>query len=229
MLARARADVHQVVGGAHGVLVVLHHDEGVAHVPQLLQGAQELGVVPLVQADAGLVQDIEHPHEGGADLGGQADALGLAAGESGRGPGQGEVLQTDALQKAQPGPDLLENPAGDEILGLGELLLHPVQEAQALCHREVGKLRNAQAPYRHRQDLLPEAAAAAGGTGDLRHALLDLGAHGLTLGLHIPALQVKRHALKGLVEGALSPLLIVVEGQLFPLGTVEDGVQGLRG
>ena len=74
---RPGADVHNVVGGADGVLVVLHHDEGVADVPQVAQGGDELVVVPLVQPDAGLVQDVEDPHQGGADLGGQADALAL--------------------------------------------------------------------------------------------------------------------------------------------------------
>ena len=64
-------------------------------------------VVPLVQADGGLVQNVQHAHQRGADLGGQADALALPAGQGARGPGQGEVLQPHALQKAQPGLNLL--------------------------------------------------------------------------------------------------------------------------
>ena len=66
-----RADIHNVVRGPHGVLVVLHHNEGVAQVPQALKGVQKHVVVPLVQADGGLVQNVQHPHEGGANLGGQ--------------------------------------------------------------------------------------------------------------------------------------------------------------
>ena len=78
--ARSRANVDDIIGSPHGVLVVLHHNEGVAQVPQVLQSAQQQVVVPLVQADGGLVQDIQNPHEGGTDLGGQTDALALAAG-----------------------------------------------------------------------------------------------------------------------------------------------------
>ena len=85
--ARPGAHVDDIVGLAHGILVVLHHQQGVAQVPQFLQGGQQLVVVPLVQADGGLVQDIQHSHEGGADLGSQADALALAAGERPRLPG----------------------------------------------------------------------------------------------------------------------------------------------
>ena len=88
----AGAYVDDIVCLPHGIFVVLHYEEGVAQVPQLLQGLEKLVVVPLVQADGGLVQNIEHPHEGGADLGGQTDALALPAGEGARLPGQGEVL-----------------------------------------------------------------------------------------------------------------------------------------
>ncbi len=35
--ARPGAHVHNEVRGAHGVLVVFHHDEGVAQIPQMLQ------------------------------------------------------------------------------------------------------------------------------------------------------------------------------------------------
>src|SRR5699024_7184848 len=47
--ARTRAHVDDIVGRPHGVLVVLHHQQGVAQVPQVLYGLQEHVVVPLVQ------------------------------------------------------------------------------------------------------------------------------------------------------------------------------------
>ena len=62
MDARAGTYVYNVVGGAHGVLVVLHHQQSVAQIPQVLEGFQQLVVVPLVKADRGLVEDIEHSH-----------------------------------------------------------------------------------------------------------------------------------------------------------------------
>jgi hypothetical protein len=63
---------------------VLDDDERVAHVPQPDQGLDEAVVVALMQSDGGLVQDVQDAYEAGADLGGQADALGLAAGEGAR-------------------------------------------------------------------------------------------------------------------------------------------------
>ena len=86
--ARAGAHIHDIVRAAHGILVVLDHDDGITEVPQVLQGRNELVVVTLVQADAGLVQHIEHAGQCTADLGGEADALALAAGQSASRAGQ---------------------------------------------------------------------------------------------------------------------------------------------
>ena len=222
----AGADVHDIVGGAHGVLVVLHHQQGVAQVPQVLHGGQQHVVVPLVQADGGLVQDIEHPHEGGADLGGQADALALAAGEGGRRPAQGQVLQPHALEEAQPVLDLLEDALGDAHLLLAQLQV--LDEVQGLGHRLAAEVVDVDAPHRDRQGLLPQPLAAAVGAGALAHALLQLPAHGVALGLLVAALQVVDDALEGLHQGALAVGPVIGELELLPLGAVEDDVQHLR-
>ena len=84
VLAGAGADVDDVVGDPDGVLVVLDDEHGVAEVAQADQRVDEAVVVPLVQADGRLVEHVEHADQAGADLGGQADALGLAAGQGGR-------------------------------------------------------------------------------------------------------------------------------------------------
>jgi hypothetical protein len=49
------ADVHDGVGRAHGLLVVLDDDEGVADIAQMAEGLQQLGVVARMQADGGFV------------------------------------------------------------------------------------------------------------------------------------------------------------------------------
>ena len=53
--------VNDMVGGAHHVLVVLHHQDAVADIAQVLQGVNEAVVVALMQANTGFVQDIHHP------------------------------------------------------------------------------------------------------------------------------------------------------------------------
>src|SRR5699024_2099336 len=91
VFAGQRPDVDDPVRGADGVLVVFDHDEGVAEVPKPHERVDEAPVVTLVQAARRLVEDVEDSGEPGADLGGQTDALGLAAGQAPGHAVQGEV------------------------------------------------------------------------------------------------------------------------------------------
>ena len=52
-----------------------------------------------MEADGGLVKDVTRADESGADLGREADALGLAAGEGGGAAVEGEVLKADVGQR----------------------------------------------------------------------------------------------------------------------------------
>ncbi len=117
--ACAWADVDNKVGREHGLLVVLDYDNGIAEVAQALEGCYQLAVVALVQADARLVKNIEHPDQRRADLGCQADALGFAPRERPGLSGQREVIQTDTDKKAEPLADFLEYFAGNSRLGGG--------------------------------------------------------------------------------------------------------------
>jgi hypothetical protein len=114
--AGAGADVEHMVGGADGVFVVLDHDHGVAEVAEPPQRFKEAGVVALVQADARLVQHVEHAGEARADLRGEANALALAAGERAGAAGERQILQADVDQEFQPVADFLQHPDGDLVL-----------------------------------------------------------------------------------------------------------------
>ncbi len=85
-VARAGAEVEQVVGRRDHLAVVLDEDQRVAQVAEVLQGPSSRRVVARVQADGRLVEHVEHAGQAAADLAGQADALGLAAGERRRRP-----------------------------------------------------------------------------------------------------------------------------------------------
>ena len=120
VLAGAGTHVDDPVGGAHHLLVVLDDDQRVADVAQAYEGPDQARVVALVEADARLIEDVEHAHEAGADLRRQPDALRLAAGEGVGGAVQGQVIEADVDQEAEPRPNLLEDLAGDQVLALGQ-------------------------------------------------------------------------------------------------------------
>ena len=138
VLARAGADVDDVVGDPDGLLVVLDDDHRVAEVAQADQRVDEALVVALVQADRRLVEHVEHADEAAADLGREPDALRLAAGERGRRAVEGEVVEADVEQELQPRVDLLQDPLGDQAVALGQL--ERPEERRRVADRQVADL-----------------------------------------------------------------------------------------
>jgi hypothetical protein len=57
------AEVEDVVGFADGVFVVLDDEDGVAEVAEVFEGVDEALIVALVEADGGLVEDVEDAAE----------------------------------------------------------------------------------------------------------------------------------------------------------------------
>src|SRR6266852_3352518 len=84
-VARAGAEVDHEIGAANGVFIVLDNEHGVAEIAKLLEGAEQASVVAGVQADGRLVENVQDAAEARADLRGEADAMGFAAGERGGG------------------------------------------------------------------------------------------------------------------------------------------------
>ena len=115
----AGAHVDDMVGVADRVLVMLDHQHGVAEAAQALERLQQAVVVLLVEADRGLVEDVEDAREAGADLGGEADALALAARERAAGAVEVEIVEPDIVEEAEALVDLLEDGLGDLVLGAG--------------------------------------------------------------------------------------------------------------
>ena len=143
VLAGARADVDDPVALADGLLVVLDDDDRVAEVAQPGQRVDEAAVVPLVQPDRRLVEHVQRADQAGPDLAGQADALGLAAGQRAGRPGQRQVVEPDVEQEPEPGVDLLGHPLGDHPLPLGQL--QRGEELGRLADRQVADLGDVRA------------------------------------------------------------------------------------
>ena len=102
LLPALRTQVDEPVGGLDDVEVVLDHDDGVAAVDQPVQHVEQPLDVGEVQAGRRLVEDVERPPGRGlGQLGGELDALRLAARERGRGLAEADVAQADVVQRLQ--------------------------------------------------------------------------------------------------------------------------------
>ena len=113
MLARARAQVDDVVGGAHHVGIVLHHHDGVAQFAQFFEDADQAAGVAAVQPDGRLVEHVAGAHQPRAEAGGELDALRFAAGERGGEAVEREVFEAHVVQELQALPDLDQDLVGD--------------------------------------------------------------------------------------------------------------------
>ena len=131
---------------------MLYHDQSIPQISQTLQSGQQFIVVPLVQADTGLVQNITHAHQPGTDLGGQSDALSLSAGQRGCRSGKGQILQTYIGKESHPGADLLQDLSADQLLLLRQF--HLLQISLQFPDGHGRDLINVLAAYRHRQRFL---------------------------------------------------------------------------
>ena len=171
VLARARADVDDPVGGADGVFVVLDDDERVAEVLELDEGVDEAAVVALVQADARLVEHVEHAGEAGADLGREADALRLAAGERRRRARQVEVAEADLEQELEPQPDLAQHLRRD-LAPRASVSVSSSMNVVRVAEAELGRRREMLWPSTsHREHLGLQPLAVADRARDLAQVL----------------------------------------------------------
>ena len=101
MHARSRADVADIVGIEHGFVVVLDNHKGVAEIAELFKCGDELCIIPFMQTDTGLVENIEHTLKRGTDLGCKADSLAFSARKGARRTGKCQITQSHVLQKTE--------------------------------------------------------------------------------------------------------------------------------
>ena len=133
----------------HGILIMFHHNQGIAHITQLFQGRQQLVIVPLMQSDGRLIQNIQHAHQRRTNLCCQTDALALTAGKCGGSPGQCQIAQSHILQKAKSGPNLFQNAVRNQHLLMRQLQL--VKKCQLTIYRHFTEFHDVQPAYRDRQ------------------------------------------------------------------------------
>src|SRR5256712_5962873 len=196
----ARTKIDDIVSGADRFFVVLDHQHGVAEVAQPPERVEQPAVVALMQADRGLVQDIEDADQARSDLRGETYALSFSARQRAGGPVQGQVVEADVGEEAQALADLLQHAPRDGRLPLAEL--ERAEEAPRVLDGEAHDVRDRLAGELQPERLRAQARAAARRTRALGHERLDLAARVLGLRLAVAALEHLHHALEAAVAVA---------------------------
>jgi len=136
----ARPHIQQMVRCHHGFRIVLDHHYRVAKVAQAQQGLEQAPIIPLMETDRRLIEDVEDADKTGADLCGQPDALAFPTGQRGGRPIQCQVIQTDVDEKTKPFANFFQNAMGDHQLAFREF--HRTEEVERGSHGEMRHLRN---------------------------------------------------------------------------------------
>ena len=157
--------------------IVLDHEHGVSEIAKPFQRRQQLLVVPVMEADRRLVEDVENAGELRADLGGEANALGFPAGEGPRSAIEGEIAEPDVEQELQPRVDLGEDRLGDLPLARGQG--NRGDGVDRTHHRKPRELVDSVSPHAHRGRLRLQPAPPARLAHPLAHEAADLGSNPL--------------------------------------------------
>ena len=75
--------IDHVVGPPNGLFIVLHDKNCVSQIAQVFESVEKAPVVAMMQADGGLIENIENTAKLRSNLRRQANALSFAAGQSG--------------------------------------------------------------------------------------------------------------------------------------------------
>ncbi len=185
----------------------------------MLERGEQPAVVALVEPDRRLVEDVHDAGEPGADLGGEPDALGLAAGQGLRRTIEREVFEPHVHQEGEPRRDLVDDPLGDRsfLAGQGER----AEERERVAQRQGARLEDGFVADLDVPGFALQARAGALRTGLAVDVFRQLLAHDNGVGLLVAPLEVRDHALEVvLAHEGLAALVEVGERDLL-LGAVE--------
>ena len=176
--ASVRSYIYYIVGSTHYVLVVLYYYYRVVELLQLAQHMYQSVGVAAVQSDTRLVEYVDRAYERASEIGGEIDALALAAAKRVGGTVERKVAQPYVEQKLQTVVYLREQSLCYLCLVLAELeVCEPFFQVH---HGHLHQFGYAHAAYLHPCCLLLESGAMAQGAdrlatiAALQHAVLYL-------------------------------------------------------
>ena len=127
-------------------------------------------IVARMKADGRLVQDIQYSGKTRTDLGCQANALGLTAGERCR-PRQREIVEADVYQELEAAHDFADHLARDLPDGIGQLEV--LEEGERVAERLARNFSEREAVEASSRGIGPDACAPARRAGHLIHEVIE--------------------------------------------------------
>ena len=205
---------------------MLHHEDRVPHVAQTLQGCDQADVVPLVEADGRLVEDVEDPDQPRSDLRSQPNPLALTTGEASRRTLQGQVVHPDIQQKAEPQPDLLHHPLRHMEFLRREW--NRREKVETLPDRKAADLADVFPAHSHGQTLLLQACTQTGRAFPEIDVARKIHPDGIRHRFLVTPVKLVEHPLKGTGVKITPSTPVGMETDLLLSGTVQQEIPDLR-
>src|ERR1039457_3637317 len=145
MAAGAGAQVDYIVGAADGFFLVLDYEHRVAEVAQIFECGEKASIVTMVQADGRFVENVEDAAQLRSDLRCQAYALAFAAREGGSRASEGQVAESNVVQKFEAFGDFVGDASGDGQFPAGQLDF--ARSFERSRNRKAGEIGNGHAVH----------------------------------------------------------------------------------
>ncbi len=97
-LTCSRAQIYNDIGGHNYLGIVFNYQQGISRISQPGQDTDQPADIPGVQTNTRFVEDEQGVYQGGAESGGEIDALHLATAESARLAVEGKIPNPDLIQ-----------------------------------------------------------------------------------------------------------------------------------
>src|SRR5215813_6737128 len=101
MNSSAWPEINDVIGAPYRFFVVLDHQQRVTLVPQGRERFEQTLIIPRMQTNRWLIQDVKHAAQIRAELRSQTDSLGLTATQGFCRPPKREITESDSFHETQ--------------------------------------------------------------------------------------------------------------------------------
>ena len=208
MLTGSRSDIHNPVRFQHGILIMLHHNQSVAQISQILQCLQQLIIVSLMQTDAWFIQNVSHSNKPGTYLCCQSNALCLSSGQCCCCSWKHQIIQTYINQESQSCTDFLNDLIADQMLLCRQFKL--IHKCIQICNRQLCQFTDIPAADSYRQRLFLQTSAATLFTRGNGHEILILLLRQLWTGFSVPTFHILDQAFKSNIINTFTALSAIM-------------------
>ena len=190
-------------------------------IAKVFKRGQKPVIIPLVQADAWLIQHIKHALKAGTDLAGKANPLALPTRKRAGIARQGQIFEPDIIEKTKPFANFLQDRPGDGQLLFAQLVRHRIAPLKCLFDGHLHHLPGMQAGNFHGQSLCPQAIPAAGAAGAVVLIALKFFTDPIAVSFAVAALHVGDDTLETAGHLIHPPGLVVAKQDFFLIRSVK--------